>query len=120
MNSTFTQVAIAVTVSATLLLLSDPFMYWMPRKAAFVCLVLASVLIVLSGGLVLREHAYDEREAYHRMYAGRVAYLLGITVLTAGLLIQGFTSRIDPWISLTLSVMIVSKLFARMYLDRQK
>jgi hypothetical protein len=120
MHNTTLQFVLSGVLLLTLVFLSDPFMYWMPPKGAMVVLIVAAVLAGFFAGVVLREGASDEREALHRMYAGRVAYLLGIGVLTTALLVQGFSHTIDPWISTTLGLMIIAKLVARFYLDRYR
>ncbi len=80
-------------------------------------LVLIAVLMTLWIGFVMQEQTNDERELLHNVRAGRIAYLSGILVLTIALIIQGFMNHIDPWITLALSVMIVSKITIRFYLD---
>lgn len=101
-----------------LMLLNDSFMFWMPIGTQAVMLVVVAVLICIWAGFVMYETAEDERESFHKMQAGRISYLSGIAVLTVALLVQGYTHTIDPWITTALSVMVVSKLFARLYLER--
>lgn len=103
-----------------LALVSDPFMLFMPPMAAMVLLLCAVVLLCIWSGFVVYEQVTDEREIMHRMYSGRVAYLSALAVLTLGLLLQGLSHSIDPWIAGTLAVMVVSKLVARLYFDRFK
>ncbi len=80
-----------------------------------VVLLIVSVLLLVWASFVMFEQVGDEREAVHRMNAGRVAYLCGIGVLTLGLVVQGFAHTIDPWITVALAVMVVSKLSAYLY-----
>jgi hypothetical protein len=54
------------------------------------------------------------------MHAGRTAYLSGIAVLLLALIVQGFAHAIDPWIMLALGVMVVAKLGARLFFDREE
>lgn len=117
MKNNLLHICVAVLLVALLFVLTDPFMYWMPPMAAMVALVSVAVLLLVWAGFVMYESADDEREAMLRMNAGRVAYLAGIAVLTAGLLVQGFTHDIDPWIAGALAVMVVSKLGARLFYD---
>ncbi len=111
-------IGIAVVLVGLLTLLSDPFMIWMPMGAQLAVLIAAAVVACVWAGFVMYEKAHDEREALHKMHAGRVAYLSGIAILTAALVVQGFTHTIDPWIPLALEVMVVSKLVARFYSER--
>jgi hypothetical protein len=75
----------------------------------------AAVVACVWVGFVMYEQAHDEREALHKMHAGRIAYLSGIAVLTVALMVQGFAHDIDPWISIALGVMVIAKLGARFY-----
>lgn len=98
--------------------LTDPFMYWMPDATQMIALTIATALVCIWAGFVIREGSGDEREVLHRMYAGRAAYLSGIAILTIALFIQGLQHAIDPWIPVTLGVMVLAKLFARLYTER--
>jgi len=118
MKSSLPSILLALGIVALLVVLSDPLMLWMPPMAAMAALVGLAALSVAWAGFVMREHAGDEREAMHRMLAGRAAYLSGLGVLTLALLVEGLTvHHLDPWITLALGTMIVAKLAARMVLE---
>ncbi len=84
-----------------------------------IVLLCVTLLMLTWAGFVMFEEATDEREIMLRMHAGRVAYLGGIGVLLVALVVQGYAHVIDPWIMLALGVMVVFKLGARLYLDRE-
>lgn len=111
-------ISIIVLLAVLLFTLVDPFMYWMPGVTQMAALTIASALVCLWTGLVIREHSGDERDLLHRMHAGRAAYLSGIAVLTIALLVQGFSHTIDPWVPLALGAMVSAKLVARWYSDQ--
>jgi di/tricarboxylate transporter len=117
MKNNLVHIFLALVLVVLLVLLMDPFMYWMPPMVAMTVLLVAVVVLCVWSGFVMKEQASDEREALHRMNAGRVAYLLGIGILTLALVVQGLAHEIDPWIALTLGVMVISKLAARLYFD---
>lgn len=112
------QILIAAATVVLLALLSDPFMYWMPPKMAMLVLVGVTVLLCVWFGFVAGEKVADEREAMHRMLAGRIAYLSGIAVLTVALLVQGLAHHIDPWIAGALGAMVIAKLATHLYTNR--
>lgn len=118
MKNNALHIGVAVVLLVLLVLVSDPLMFWMPPMAAMVALVCAAVLLCVWVGFVMYEQAGDEREAAHRMHAGRAAYLSGVGVLTVALLIQGFSHTIDPWVAAALGAMVLAKLLARFYLGR--
>lgn len=115
-NALFIGVALALV--ALLILLTDPFMLWMPAMAAMLALLTLTVLICVWSAFILREEMRDEREILHRMHAGRIAYLSGTSILTLALVAQALIDHhIDPWIGAALAVMVISKLGARIYVD---
>ena len=112
-------ISVAVLFLGLLVLLTDPFMLWMPMGVQMLVLLLAAVFSGVWAGFVALEHGQDEREAAHVMYAGRVAYLAGLGVLTLALLWQGMTAHaIDVWVAAALGVMVLTKVVARRYLER--
>lgn len=118
MKSNTLQIGFALILVGLLVLLSDPFMLWMPPMVAMVALLSLAVLMCAWLGFVMKEQAQDEREALNRMHAGRVAYLSGAGVLTLALVVQGFVEHhIDPWIAGALGAMVLAKLAARAYFD---
>lgn len=117
MKNNLLHIFLAIALVVVLVLLTDPFMYWMPPMAAMGALLCAAVLLLVWAGFVMYEGAADEREAMHRMNAGRVAYLSGVAVLTIGLIAEGLAHHSDPWIGGTLAVMVISKLVARLYFE---
>jgi len=117
MQNKLSYIITAIVLVVLLVLLSDPFMLWMPMGAQLTVLLAAAVFACAWAGFVLYERASDEREALHAMHAGRIAYLSGVAVLTLALVFQGLAHAIDPWITLALGVMVVAKLAARLYSD---
>lgn len=112
---------ITILILAILLfLLFDPFMYWMPGALEILILLFITVCIAVWTGFIMTEKAIDEREVLHKFQSGRVAYLLGIGVLTLALILQVLKHNIDPWIPVALFVMIASKVIARLYSETYK
>ncbi len=109
--------AMALIALATFLV--NPFDFWMPTMMHLA--VIAGMLTFFSffASYVLREHAQDEREALHRMLAGRVAFLTGAGVCIVGIITESFLHSIDPWLVITLTAMLLAKLASRWYSDRR-
>lgn len=105
-------------LTLVLFTLVDPFMYWMPSMLQLVALTCSAGLLVVFAAFFVAEKANDEREAQHRMLAGRAAFLAGIAVLTTALVVQGLTHTLDVWIPLAIGAMIAAKLVARWFADR--
>jgi hypothetical protein len=119
MNSKSFHIVVALALVFFLLALGDFLPFWMPNMNEMLVLLIVTLLMLVWSGFVMYEKAVDEREVMLRMHAGRIAYLSGIGVLLLALIVQGFKHAIDPWIMLALAVMVVAKLGARLYLDRE-
>jgi phosphoglycerol transferase MdoB-like AlkP superfamily enzyme len=116
-NNVFIHTAIALLISFFALVLADLIPFWMPMMGEMTVLLIATVLLIVWVGFILFETVHDEREAMLRHQSGRFAYLAGISVLLCALVVQGFAHAIDPWIPVTLAVMVVVKQAVRLYLE---
>jgi len=117
MKNKIFHIVIALVLVILLVLLSNPFTFWMPDGVNMLLLLVLTTVMSVWVGLIVQEYSNDEREMLHKMKAGRIAYLSGILVLTTGLVFQGINHNIDPWIVLTLIVMVMSKVISRVYAD---
>lgn len=120
MKNNIFYISISIVLLLLLLLLNDPFMFWMPSGMEMIVLLVATALTGLWAGLLMKEQATDEREAEHRLRAGHLGYFSGILVLTTALLFQGFTHTIDPWITVALAVMILTKVITRHHSEHHR
>jgi uncharacterized membrane protein (UPF0182 family) len=116
-NNVFVHTAVALLISFFALVLADLIPFWMPMMGEMTALLLVTALLIVWVGFILFETVHDEREAMLRHQSGRFAYLAGISVLLCALLMQGFAHAIDPWIPVTLAVMVVVKQATRLYLE---
>lgn len=119
MRNNSIQIIVALVIVFFLLALGDFLPFWMPNMNEMLVLLIVTLLMLVWSGFVMYEKATDEREVMLRMHAGRIAYLSGIGVLLVALIVQGFEHAIDPWIMLAIAVMVITKLGARLYLDRE-
>ena len=88
----------------------DPLMMLMPTPFFYLVIALFFLGYISFTLLVWREHPNDEREATHRAYAARFAYLAGAGILVVGIIYQALALHsVDPWLILTLTVMVVAK-----------
>jgi hypothetical protein len=115
MNKNHLHILVAVVLAFFLLTLADLIPFWMPMMGEMIALLIVSLLMLVWAGFVMKETAHDEREVLLKMKSGRIAYLSGLGVLMVALIVQGFTHAIDPWIAVALAVMVLAKLFTRLY-----
>ncbi len=108
----FKDLFIPAVLALLLFLLINPFDWWM-NSVVYMGIV-AGVLILfgLFALFVWQEKPRDEREAMHASFAGRTAYLFGGAVLVVGIAAQSFEHAIDPWLPVTLLMMILGKMLS--------
>ena len=96
--------------------LLDPFMLLMPGEMAMTVMLLLVLLFVIYTVFFWKERVQDEREEMHRLLVGRLAWLSGSSILILGIVWQGFIiHKVDPWLVLALSVMVLTKMLGRIY-----
>lgn len=98
-----------------LVLLLNPFEFWMPDSMHMAILVGLVIAFSLFAMFVYREKANDEREVLLRFIAGRFAYLVGTTMLVIGIVVEALNHVINMWLILTLGVMILAKIVGVFY-----
>ncbi|KND47109.1 MAG: hypothetical protein AB199_01615 [Parcubacteria bacterium C7867-004] len=118
MHNAYLEGATVLALAGLSLVLLDPFHIWMPDMAYMIVLCCLVAAFGAFAAFVLCERAGDEREDAHRMLSGRMAFLAGSGVLVAGIVLQGLTGPIDPWLIYALCAMVFAKLAARAYSDR--
>jgi len=118
MKKFFNEITISVAFLVLLILFLDPFMLWMPTSGVYMLIAGLIVVFALFAGFFWKESVQDEREALHRMVAGRFGYLAGASVLVAGIIVEAFSAHIDPWLVAALGAMVVGKLIGRFYSNK--
>ncbi len=118
MKNNIKEMAVTVCLILIAVLLLNPFHFWMPDMMVLGILAVALALFGAFASFVLREGKGDEREDLHRTFAGRNAFLSGSAVLMLGILIQGYSHSVDPWLVVALVVMIVAKMLTRAWSDK--
>jgi len=108
-----------IVVSITLILLVvglvNPTNLWMPQPAHMLLLAGVTIFFMFFAGLVWYEKAEDEREMVLRDKAGRAGYIGGLSILMVGFVIQSFYHQSDPWLTVALLVMILSKVLSQIF-----
>jgi cobalamin synthase len=66
-------------------------------------------------GMVWKEKAGDERESFHIYKAGRLSFLVGVSILVLGIVVQASMHEVDPWLVFGLAGMVLAKLLSRVY-----
>lgn len=105
-------------IAASIVFLPKLQSFWMSSMFMPTVLCAFSLLVIAFIAVSWKEQALDEREELHRAKAGRIAYIATVLTLTLGIIIQTANETLDPWLIITLLIMILSKLLARMYFEK--
>lgn len=117
-NKITKEIIVSLTLVVLAVLLLNPFQFWMPDMMVMGMLVALLVLFGIFASFILKEKVYDERDDVNRSLAGRNAFLGGSTVLMLGIVIQGYSHKVDPWLIIALIVMIIVKISTRLWSDK--
>jgi hypothetical protein len=116
-KNTLVQMVSAAAVLFLAALLLNPFHFWMPGMAQMAMLGSLLVAFAVLSVYLLQEKGGDEREAAHRMLAGRAAFFVGSLILVIGITAESMHGTPNPWLVLALAGMILGKAGARLYSD---
>lgn len=115
MKNNIVESVISFIIVILVLALADIFPFWMPNTLHMMLLALLIVAFALFAIYFWREKPRDERETLHRSTAGRIGFLVGGAVLTAGIVLQSYQHDLDIWLVHALVAMVLSKLLALIY-----
>ena len=115
MKNNIIESIISVVIMLLAVALADILPFWMPNAVHMMLLALLIVAFALFAIFFWQEKPRDEREELHRSFAGRIAFLVGGAVLTAGIVIQSYSHSLDLWLIYALVSMVVAKLLAGAY-----
>lgn len=93
----------------------NPSHLTMPESINSMLIVSMILAFLTFAAYVFKEKPSDERDAAHIQAAGRISYLVGVTALIIGIVVQALRHEIDPWLVLALCAMVFSKLVSRIY-----
>jgi len=90
----------------------------MPDMMVMGMLVALLVIFGIFASFILKEKVFDERDDVNRSLAGRNAFLAGSAILMLGIVIQGYSHKVDSWLVVALIVMIIVKITTRLWSDK--
>lgn len=118
MKNNIKEYVVTVGMIGIAVLLLNPFGFWMPDMLVICMLAIGLALFGAFASFILREKAEDERDEQHKSLAGRNAFLTGSGILMLGIVVQGYTHTVDPWLVFALIGMVVTKLVTRHWSDK--
>ena len=109
------EMLVALGLLALLFIIFNPWNVFMPGYLVMGFLIGAVVLYAAFATFVWRENHGDERQRFHRLFADRVAYLAGSSLLLVGIVIGELGHALDPWLIYVLAFMVVAKVGGFIY-----
>jgi hypothetical protein len=110
------ELAVGCGLLVLLSIIFNPWNIFMPGYVVMVLLIGAIVLYVVFAIFLWRENRGDEREAFHRLFADRIAYLAGSALLLIGIIVDELQRvPLDPWLVLALAIMVIAKVGGLIY-----
>jgi hypothetical protein len=120
MKNNLKETIVTAALIGLAILLLNPFHFWMPDMVVICMLAITLGIFGIFASFILRETVVDERDGQHRTLAGRNAFLAGAGILTFGIVFQGYTHTVDPWLVVALIGMVVVKLVTRYWSDNNQ
>lgn len=111
----FSETVVALALVILLFWFANPFDFWMTDALHMTLLGIIAALSAIFAMFLWRETVMDEREQLIRFIATRFAYTAGGALLLLGTVIQAFSHKIDPWLPLVLTGMVLAKILGRWY-----
>lgn len=114
-NLIFNELTLSVILVILLVLFLNPLDFLMPSPFVMMLIIFLIALFGIFTAVIWREKPKDEREGFHGMYAGRLAFLTGSTILVIGIIMQELRHVTDPWLIFALVGMIIAKIVGFLY-----
>lgn len=118
MKNNIKELFAAIGLIIVLVILMDPMHFYYSNMTLATFITLLIILYTFFVVFVLRDKPADEREELHQRLAGRVAFMAGTGVMLIGVVVQSFTTGVDVWLVAALTAMILAKVFAAKYGQR--
>ena len=109
------ELSVGLGLVVLLLVIFNPWNMFMPGYLVMGFLIGIIVLYVAFAIFLWREQSGDEREQYHRLFADRIAYLVGSGLLIVAIVIQELAHALDPWLIFALVMMVLAKVIGLIY-----
>lgn len=117
MRKYVSEIVIALILVVILACFVEPFGFQMPKILHWIFLGLLFIVFSVFALFVCKERFADEREQYHGLVSARFAYLSGASILVIGITVEAFSHTINPWLPVSLGVMVLAKVATRLWAE---
>lgn len=114
-NYFISEILISLVLLLILVFCLNPFGILMPPPFVSMLVILLLLFVGIFASFIWKERSEDERENYHKLLAGHLAFLTGVTLLGIAIAIQELNHKLDPWLVYILIAMLLAKIIGRIY-----
>ncbi|MGI8419451.1 MAG: hypothetical protein ACR2LN_02290 [Candidatus Levyibacteriota bacterium] len=114
-NKFLGEIVISFILIGLLVFFINPLDLLMPQQMHPFMVPLLILLFVIFTSLLWKEKPGDEREQLHKYIAARFSYFAGLVVLIVSIIIESTSGEIDPWLIITVCIMLLAKILGRVY-----
>lgn len=115
----FSETVVAVVLIVFLVWFVNPFDFFMTDAFHMTLLGVIVACFAVFAMFLWKESCRDEREQLHRFVAARFASITVGGALLSGTIVQAFHHAIDPWLPMSLAIMVFAKILGRLYAERR-
>ncbi len=114
-NNYLGEIIISTLLIGLLIFFVNPFDLLMPHMLHPFMAPFLVVLLVILLGFLWKEHSGDEREILHRYISSRFAYFSSVLILIVGIVYESFHGNIDPWLVISVCLILLAKLLGLIF-----
>jgi len=119
LNSWITEIILSLILIIVLIACLNPLGLLMPPPMVMALILLLVIIFGFFSIFIWKERRGDERENYHKIISGHLAFLTGSTLLIIAIAYQELIHKLDPWLIIILIGMILAKLLSQFYSNKK-
>ena len=114
-NKFIGEIVITIILLGLLSLFFNPVGLFMPQQMHALMIPTLIIVFIIFLGFLWKEKSDDERESLHKLIASRFAYFAAVTTLMIGIIIENNQHALDPWLVVTVCIMLLAKILGLVY-----
>jgi putative flippase GtrA len=118
-NNYLLELILSILLIVVLIIFLNPLSLLMPPPLVMSIIVALLLIFGLFSVFVWKERKGDERENYHKILSGHLAFLTGSVILVLGIAYQEINHALDPWLVYVLIGMVVAKIIGHIYSQKK-
>ncbi len=109
------EIAISAVLIGILAFFLEPLNLMMPDIMHPVMVPVLAIVFVILAASLWKENRGDERVEYHKFISSRFAYFAAVATLVVAIIFQTLRSELDPWLVVTVCILLLAKIAGIIY-----